>query len=66
MKKIYLLFALIFIFLGSALNAQIILSSPNGTYLENFDGMGSTTTLPAGWMAVKNAGSSTAAVGSSL
>lgn len=62
MKKLYIaasLFTGLF-FHSIAKAQQISLTTPNGTYSENFDGMGASgTTFPAGWSAIRYAGSGT-------
>lgn len=39
--------------------AQVSLTTANGTYNENFDGIGTTATYPAGWTGIRFAGSGT-------
>jgi len=63
MKKFYLvlLLAIFGTVITNVLRAQISLTASNGSYTENFDGMGTTgTTLPTGWTAIRYAGSGTA------
>lgn len=60
MAKIYLLAALLFCFPLKKLFSQITLSTPNGSYSENFDGMGATgTSYPTGWTGLRYGGSGT-------
>lgn len=58
MKKVHtvtLLLAILLLF--NSTFAQVSLTTPNGTYNQNFDGMGTSgTTLPAGWVAIRYAG----------
>lgn len=65
MKKIYsLLLAMTSVFLYG--QAQVSLISPNSTYTQNFDAMGTTSTLPPNWLAVKFSGTSSLLNGSPL
>jgi hypothetical protein len=62
MKKLYIARLLLLAsFLHNSAVAQISLTTANGSYSENFDGMGATgTTFPTGWTALRFAGSGTA------
>ena len=62
MKKNYLLLlAFSFFVFTQNIFSQISLTTPNGTYTENFDVMGATgTTYPTGWTAIRIAGTGTA------
>ncbi|WP_419869934.1 T9SS type A sorting domain-containing protein [Chryseobacterium sp. CT-SW4] len=56
MKKTYFL---AFAFASFFAVGQVSLTSLGTAYLEDFDSMGNTTTLPAGWSAVRASGSGT-------
>ncbi|MBD0279540.1 MAG: choice-of-anchor J domain-containing protein, partial [Flavisolibacter sp.] len=60
MRKRYSLLAGLTILLSVHIQAQINLTTPNGSYSEDFDVMGSTgTSLPTGWTAIRIAGTGT-------
>jgi endonuclease/exonuclease/phosphatase family metal-dependent hydrolase len=60
MKKLYFATVLAFL-INLSTKAQINLTTPGGSYSENFDGMGATgTTLPSGWNTIRYAGTGTA------
>ncbi|HVG14861.1 MAG TPA: choice-of-anchor J domain-containing protein [Chitinophagaceae bacterium] len=61
MKKLYVASLLLLaFFLHNQVSAQISLTTANGSYSENFDGMGATgTVLPTGWSALRLAGTGT-------
>ncbi|MBD0377586.1 MAG: hypothetical protein ICV51_18400, partial [Flavisolibacter sp.] len=60
MRKSYSLLAGFAILFSISVQAQINLTTPNGSYSEDFDVMGSTgTSLPTGWTAIRIAGTGT-------
>lgn len=61
MKKIYPILSLcLLLTVPALLNAQISLTTPNGSYSQDFDGMTATgTAYPSGWTGIRFAGSGT-------
>ena len=57
MKKIYIFLCLAFLCQWGF--SQVVLTAENGSYLQNFDGMGATTNYSTGWTGIKYDGSST-------
>jgi len=57
MKKIY---SLAVVLISAVAFGQISLTSMGTAYTQNFDGMGSTTTYPTGWSAIRASGTGTA------
>ena len=51
MKKVYLFLCLAFVCQWGF--SQVVLTAENGSYSQNFDGMGATTNYPAGWTGIK-------------
>lgn len=61
MKKLFTRISLAVLVLSTNhIFGQVSLFTANGTYSQNFDGMGQTTTYPTGWTGIRYAGSGTA------